>query len=138
MKDSKCEGCADGLESMFAHQDELMKLHGWMIHYVTPDEEYPYRANIHTHGFRENYRHPDIQICVLLSPDAVQGILNTVADRIKAGERFRANRKYNNIIEKFPVLMCSATEGGREVLRIVFPDKNGSFNTEFSKAQTAD
>ena len=138
MKDNKCEGCKDGIESMLEHQDELIKKHGWMIHYVTPDEEYPFGTNIHTHGFKKSFDHIDIQICVPLSPDAVQGILNTVAARIKAGEIFKANRKYNNIIEKFPVQMRTVKEGGREVLRMVFPDKNGSFDSEFSKTQTSD
>lgn len=138
MKDNKCKGCKDGLESMLANQDELMKKYGWMIHYVTPDEEYPYGANIHTHGFKESFGHPDIQICAPLSPDVVQGILNTIAGSIKAGKIFKANRKYNNIIEKFPVLMRSTREGGRGVLRMVFPDKNGNFNSVFSKAQAAD
>ena len=59
---------------MLARQEELMKQHGWMIHYVMPDEEYPYWANIHTHGFREKIGHADIQICVPLTPDAVKGI----------------------------------------------------------------
>ncbi|MGP8216758.1 MAG: DUF4262 domain-containing protein [Bacteroidia bacterium] len=138
MGDNKCEGCKNGLEAMHAHHDELMKKYGWMVHFVTPDDDYPFNVNIHTHGFPEKFKHRDIQICLPISPDNAQGIMNNIAGLLKEGKVFKANKKYKGIIERFPVLMRPAKENGREVLRMVFPDKHGSFNTEFTKSQMKD
>ena len=135
MNDNECEGCKNGLEAMHAHHDELMKRYGWMVHFNTPDEDYPFSVNIHTHGFPEKFKHLDMQICLPLSPENAQGIMNNIARLLGEGKKFRTNKKSNDIIEKFPVLMLSAMEDGRKVLRVIFPDKHGRFDTEFSKSQ---
>ncbi|MGP8214267.1 MAG: DUF4262 domain-containing protein [Bacteroidia bacterium] len=138
MNDCQCEGCKNGLEAMHARHDELMKKFGWMVHYITPDENYPFGVNIHTHGFPEKFKHPDVQICLPLSPENAQGIMNNIGRLLEGGKKFKAKRKYNDIIERFPVLMLPATEDDRKVLRVVFPDKHGRFDTEFSKSQMKD
>jgi hypothetical protein len=138
MENNECEGCKNGLEAMHVRHDELMKKYGWMVHFVTPDDDYPFNVNIHTHGFTEKFKHMDIQICAPISPAIAQGIMNNIAKRIEEGNKFKENKKYKDIIERFPVLMCHATENGREVLRIVFPDKHGSFDGEFTKKQMKD
>ena len=138
MSTSECEGCKNGLEAMHAHHDEIMKKYGWMVHFVTPDNDYPFNVNIHTHGYPEKYKHPDMQICAPISPEIAQAIMHTITKRLEKGKVFKANKKYKNIIEGFTVLIHSATENGRDVLRIVFPDKHGSFDSEFSKSQIKD
>jgi len=138
MKDNECEGCKNGLEAMHTRHDELMKKYGWMVHYVTPDDAYPFNVNIHTHGFPDKFKHPDMQICLSLSPDIAQGIMNNIARLLEKGKVFKANKKYKGIIEKFTVLMHPAKEDGRKILRMVFPDKYGSFDGEFSKKQMKD
>lgn len=138
MSDNECEGCKKGLEAMHARHDALMKKYGWMVHFVTPDDDYPFNINIHTHGFPEKFNHPDIQICVPIRPDTAQGILHNIAKMLEKGKVFKVNKKYKNIIESFSVLICPAKENSREVLRIVFPDKQGSFDSEFSKSQIKD
>jgi len=135
MSDTKCEGCENGLEYMLAMQDELMKKYGWIVHFVTPDERYPFNVNIHTHGFPEKFKHPDMQICAPLNHETAQGIMNNLAKRLETGEVFKPGKKYKNIVERFSVLIFPAKEDGREVLRVIFPDKDGSFNTKFSKYQ---
>jgi hypothetical protein len=138
MNEHECEGCKNGLEAMHAHHDELMKKCGWMVHFVTPDEDYPFNVNIHTHGFPEKFKHLDMQICLLISPDNAQGIMNNIARLLAEGKTFKANMKYKGIIERFPVLIHPAMEDGRKILRMVFPDKHGSFSTKFSKTQMKD
>ena len=138
MSDNECEGCKNGLEAMHKRHDELMKKYGWTVHFVTPDDDYPFSVNIHTHGFSEEFKHPDMQICLSLSPDNAQGIMNNIARLLGDGKVFKANKKYKGIIERFPVLMLPAMEDGRKVLRMVFPDKQGSFDGEFSKKQMKD
>ncbi len=135
MSDNECEGCKNGLEAMHARHDKLMKKYGWMVHFVTPDDDYPFNINIHTHGFPEKYKHPDMQICAPISPDNAQAIMYNIVRKLEKGKIFKANKKYKNIIEGFAVHIHPATEDGREVLRIVFPDKHGSFDSEFSKSQ---
>ncbi|MGP8216766.1 MAG: DUF4262 domain-containing protein [Bacteroidia bacterium] len=138
MSDNECEGYKNGLEAMHKRHDELLKKYGWMVHFVTPDDDYPFKINIHTHGFPEKFNHPDMQICLPLSPDYAQGIMHNIARKLEKGKVFKANKKYKNIIEGFAVLIHPATEDGREVLRIVFPDKHGSFDSQFSESQLKD
>lgn len=123
---------------MLAMQDELMKKYGWIVHFVAQDGSYPYNVNIHTHGFPEKFKHPDMQICAPISQETAQGIMNNLAKRLEKGNVFKSGKKYKNIIEGFLVLILSAKEDGREVLRIVFPDRDGSFDTEFAKSQIKD
>jgi hypothetical protein len=115
-----------------------MKKYGWVVHFVTPDKSYPFNINIHTHGFPEKFGHQDIQICAPLSQNIAQGIMHNFAQWLEEGKAFKSGKKYRNIIEGFPVLMLPAMEEGREVLRVIFPDKDGSFETEFSKKQMKD
>jgi hypothetical protein len=138
MNEHECEGCKNGMEVIHAYHDELMEQYGWMIHFVMPDEDYPFNVNIHTHGFPEKFKHLDMQICLPINPDNTQGIMNNIARLLNEGKAFKANKKYKDIIERFPVLMIPATENGRKVLRLVFPDKHGSFDGEFSKTQMKD
>ncbi|MGP8215550.1 MAG: DUF4262 domain-containing protein [Bacteroidia bacterium] len=138
MSDCKCEGCGNGLNAVLSKQNELMKKYGWLMHFVIRDEQCPFGINIHTHGFPEKFNHPDMQICAPISPGAAQGIMNNIVRRLQKQEVFKANKKYKNIIEGFPVLIRSAREDDREVLRIVLPDRHGHFNSDFSKSQVKD
>jgi len=138
MNEHKCEGCEKGIESVLTKQNELMKKYGWVMHFVIPDEQYPFKVNIHTHGFPEKFNQPNMQICAPISPGTAQGIMNTIVKRLQKEVVFKANKQYKDIIERFPVLIRSAREDERVVLRIVLPDKNGSFDTQFSKSQIKD
>jgi len=126
------------MDALLARQNELLKKHGWFLHFVLPDEQYPFKINIHTHGFPEKFNHLDVQICAPLSPGTAQGIMNAIVKKIQKGKVFKANTQYNGIIERFPVLIRAAREDEREVLRIVLPDKCGSFDSGFSKSQIKD
>jgi len=138
MSDNECEGCKNGLEDMRTKQDELMKKYGWIVHYIISDADYPFSVNVHTHGFPSKFKHPDMQLCVPISQENAQGIMWNLAKRLETGDTFQPNEKYNDIIEGFPVLICHAMENSRDILRVVFPDKNGRFDTEFSLTQIKD
>lgn len=133
-----CYACKNGMEAFKKHQDEMMKKFGWVIHYVSPvpgDD----RFNVHTHGVLEKYNHPDIQIMAKgLKPEISADIIHDVVARIKDGEKFTPGGKYDKIIKNLDVKFESAMEGGRTVLRVIFPDKDNKFAGDFYESQTKD
>jgi len=58
-------------------------------------------------------------------------ITRAVFDKtFKAGEKFKAGDLVEKVIKDLPVMFVTAHEGGRQLLRIIFPDKNGKFPNE--------
>ena len=110
-----------------------MLKHGWIAELVADDSDSPTGFNLHTHGLRENYSHPDFQIVVPLPDKVGHALLVTLAERVKAGERFEAGQKVADVIEgggrlegqELLVKMVEATECGRPVLRVILPDPRG-------------
>jgi hypothetical protein len=98
---------------------------GWCGHYVFDDVDSPTGLNIHTHGLRESYGHPDLQIVLPLSERVAHGIMINLADEVKAGRRFAPGGVASGIIEGYDLSFATATECGREVLRVIIPDPDG-------------
>lgn len=116
---------------------ENIKKYGWQGHYVaatgSPDEPDDLRegyVNYHTHGLPESLGQPDLQIVIPLPPELAHQLFWTFVDRMKAGETFVADQKVEKIIQDYPLLLKAAKECGRDVLRVVFPDKAGRFPGE--------
>ena len=126
-----CDCCAFGVDDLMAclmaWEKEMMKKHGWYIHFVF-DDDTPFNTNIHTHGLVETYKHRDVQICAPLSQETAQAILAGLVQRIKAGDKFAAGEKVFELIQNYPVTFIKATENDREVLRIIFPDETGNLD----------
>ena len=122
-----CDCCAFGVEEMKEWEKEMMKKHGWFIHFVF-DDATPFNTNIHTHGLVVTYKHKDVQICAPLSAETAQAILAGLVRRIKAGEKFSAGDKVYELIGNYAVTFIEAKEHDREVLRIIFPDQAGVLN----------
>lgn len=134
----ECYVCKNGMDEFKKHQDDLMSKHGWIIHFVSPKSG-DNRFNVHTHGLLEKYNHPDIQIMAGgLNPETANVIIHDIVDRIKDGERFKTGERYDKIIKNLDVKFESAVEGGRPVLRVIFPDKNNEFAGEFYESQIRD
>jgi hypothetical protein len=98
---------------------------GWCGHYVFDDVDSPTGLNIHTHGLRESYGHPDLQIVLPLAEWVAHAILINLAAEIKAGRRFAPGDVACGIIEGYFVGFAAATECGREVLRVIIPGPDG-------------
>ena len=74
-----------------------MKKVNWIIHLVNDvycdmcensmDEFLPYACNAHTHGMQQ-YQHPDFQLVLMLPPEEIGRILNTLGMRVQRGESF--------------------------------------------------
>lgn len=134
----ECESCRDGIEAVQEKEKRLLKDPGWITHFVgdaTP--------NIHTHGLVEKFGHPDFQICVGMPPKHAHTFFTIAIENIKLGASYEANQRYDDIISpapdyagmKYEVLFLEAEEGGRKVLRMIFPEKDGSFIGKMSDGQ---
>jgi hypothetical protein len=116
-----------------------MQKHGWFADLVEQDPDSPTGFNLHTHGLQENHHHPDFQIVVPLPAKVGHALLITLADRVKAGERFAAGQKIDGVIEGAGELvkLVVATEGDRRVLRVILPDPAGKLELGEINAQNA-
>lgn len=117
------------LEVMHDDQIEMMKKHGWIVHFVfeTRDCEFDGMANIHTHGMAQNFNHPDLQIVLPIDPQTAHMLLIEIVEQVKQGRVFEANQRYGKIIKDFDILFIEAKEGERTVLRVILPDSQGKF-----------
>lgn len=86
----------------------------------------PYLCNAHTHGM-EKYGHMDFQMVLRTSEDEIARILNTLGLRVQAGERFHAGDFVSGIYEDCDVRLDAFEETGRQLLRVVIPDKYNVF-----------
>lgn len=127
---ARCDMCDDP-EGTLKDSAEMMKKYGWIVHFVTECDDYPYDVNIHTHGLAENFNHPDLQVVLNLDTQIVHDILCDTVVRIKAGERFEPGRTYERIVDNgLRVKFIEAEESGQKILRMIFPDENGRSDIE--------
>ena len=109
----------------------------WIIHLVangavckdcgkTETDFLPYLCNAHTHGL-EKYGHQDFQLVLHFPHEEIMRILNTMGLRVQAGERFKAGDLVAGIYEDCNVRLDEFEETGRNVLRVVIPDKYNRF-----------
>ena len=123
-KGQKCFLCDGGTKKDLAEwQDKNMEKYGFYMHFV-PDGHF---INAHTHGFDKTWGHLDFQIVLPLEQKLISSFFWTFADRVKAGEKFEADTSVDKVIKNMPVRLTRAHENDRDVLRIIFPDKNGKF-----------
>lgn len=86
----------------------------------------PYACNAHTHGM-DKYGHPDFQLVLKYHPQEIMRILNLMGLRVQSGEKFRAGDYVKGIYEDCDVRLDEFEEEGRQVLRVIVPDKYGHF-----------
>lgn len=117
---------ADRMALTARWQKARLKEFGWVGDFVSGDPSMPYGLNIHTHGLRESFDHYDIQIVAQLPPDLFNQLLSNAVDRIKDGIVFVPGIEYDGLIGGgYKVCFVVATEGNREVLRMILPGKDG-------------
>ena len=109
----------------------------WIVHYVSnnvccdecgkrEDSFLPCLCNAHTHGMKK-YNHLDFQIVLDLGAQEVCRILNELGRRVRAGHRFTAGEMIPGVYEDCDVRLDIAEETGREVYRVIIPDRNYLF-----------
>lgn len=108
----------------------------WIIHLVangaceecgTVESSFlPYLCNAHTHGMNK-YGHMDFQMVLRVNNQEIARILNTLGLRVQAGERFKAGDYVSGIYEDCDIRLDAFAETGRQVLRVIIPDKYNIF-----------
>jgi len=114
-------------EDYYAWEAEQIEKHGWYIHFVG-DEQSATRTNIHTHGLPAKYGHLDLQLVVPLPPKVARGVFWSVVDKIAAGTVFSPGDRASEIVKGYDVKFVKAQECGRDLLRIILPDKDGGLD----------
>jgi hypothetical protein len=111
------------IELFRAHEDSMIAEHGWMAHYV-PD--IPGKCiNYHTHGMRENYNHMDFQVVFPLDPKLIHTLIAQLHEIVKNGGVIPVETRYDKVLGGgFDVYFQVFQEAGRNVLRMILPDKN--------------
>lgn len=113
-------------EQFDANAKKQMEKHGWFAHYVFDDPATPYGVNAHTHGLPMTFKHPDIQIVMPLPPELVHCVFSSAIELIKGGVRFEhLSPSHAGILKSYLVRFIKAQESGRDVLRMILPDKHG-------------
>lgn len=140
-----CDLCREGLEAVKQREQAALLNYGWYIHAITKAPEFPFGKNYHTHGLPESHGHMDLQICCAIPPNKAADIFHTVIQKyIKNGKRLEVGKTYGELIAPsdpillgmtFDVLILEASEGNRQVLRLIFPGRIGEFDGELSLAQ---
>ena len=102
----------------------------WIIHIVANStcrlfserESYkPHLCNIHTHGMREVYNHPEFQIVLDIDYNIAMYILNMLGLMVQEGRRFKAGEAVSGI-GICDLYLYEATENDKPVLRVILPD----------------
>jgi hypothetical protein len=136
----KCECCecnGGSMEDFRRKEEEILAKYGWCAHYVFDDDTMPMGSNYHTHGFAENLGHPDFQCVLRIDPQLLHGILTSIAEQVKKGRKFEAGMRYDRVLKDMDVTFINAREGGRKVLRLIIPDKNGELDADKMEAAFA-
>jgi hypothetical protein len=110
-------------------ENEQVNKHGFYIHYVPENQN---TVNIHTHGVSATYNHSDFQIVLPLQKEVAATILQDVISLVKEGSSFEKEGVYNNILDNCPVYLKKTVEGGRKIMRLIFPDSKGQFQENSS------
>lgn len=113
---------------MLQWQQQMLEKHGWFIHGVIDATNTPNNTNYHTHGLRESFDHPDLQLCLPLRQGDAHTILHILVNAIKTGQRFLPEKEYSGVLANGYLLhFMPACESGRKVLRALIPDPSGGY-----------
>ena len=126
----KCAVEEHGLEWVEEREREAILKHGWYAHWVFDDPKCPFEVNFHTHGV-ESYGHRNLQLCMKMNPQVVMSFFHIIIDRIKKGEEFLPDVDYPDIAAGgYMVRFIETKECGRDMLRIIIPAKDGTYDKE--------
>jgi hypothetical protein len=115
----------EAMDEIRRRQAAMVAEHGWVCHIVPDDPDVPTGYNAHTHSLLEFFGHPDFQLILPLPIATAHQILANLVDEVKAGRVFSAGTTASGIIRDFDVGFADATEGGRDILRVIVPDPEG-------------
>jgi hypothetical protein len=118
-------------EDMLYWQRKALEKYGFYVEYVSDDPDAPNRFNCHTHGIEQSFGHPDFQICLPASQDSAMAIFHALVRDVKTGTQYQVGKKYPDILGNGYLLeFIKAKECGRDVLRLLIPNKYGKYEGE--------
>lgn len=126
--------------------EQLVATHGWAVQGVFADPAEGVPTFSYTVGLYRTHKHPEL-VVFGVPPEIAKTILNRVAFRFaKDGEVIVPGARYDEILEKFPVVFVTAGQDGvashlyayewfykgqtPPVLQMVWPDTAGRFPWE--------
>ena len=92
-------------------------------------DEKPYQlylCNAYTHGM-ENYEHLGFQMVLNPPPEHIAYLLNALRKRVQNGKVFRDGDMVSGLYEAYDIRLKKSGETGRDVLRLIIPDKYNRF-----------
>ncbi|MEK5036187.1 DUF4262 domain-containing protein [Paenibacillus sp. FSL R7-0302] len=97
---------------------------GWHAN-VVPSSQYDgIHANYNTNGVKESFGHLDFQVILPIEPKQTHAVIISLIESIKQGKVYEEGVLYDGIIG-FPMGFKRFVECGREVLRLMIPDRLG-------------
>lgn len=115
------------IESLLREREgfELTATHDYVVHYV--GDCYEHLPSIHTHGFRELYNQPNIEITISLTLHVAEGIFDLINKMYSDGKTIEPYKYYRDIIKNYSVMFVEAMDitTGEKTLRLLLPDVNG-------------
>jgi len=116
-------------------QEEQVARYGFWIDLVIDGGPAPGLVNIHTHGLKQTFGFPDVQIVINIGQRNAMGILHHIASKYRIAATENIGQPYvpgvvYADIATMPTCFVEATECDRPVLRLVVPDKNGSLDKD--------
>jgi len=130
-----CAICRMGEEKYRQWEQECLEKTGWLAHSVVDDVKTPLGVNFHTHGIKENFNHTDFQIVLPLRPEIAHSFFNLLVEEIKNGKTFEAGKEYDNLTIGYITRFINAKECGRDVLRMLICNPEGTYEGEMYEAQ---
>lgn len=106
---------------------DMLKTYGWYVHIVQLETN-PNLANAHTHGIFESFGHLDFQIALSLPKNVYSYIFAELVERINDDKIFTDGMIVDDLLEKYNVKFLKYTESGRDVMRIIIPDRKGNLD----------
>lgn len=129
------------MEKNFKNKEDIVEWHktkiaetGWVAHLVIG-------KGSHTHGLKEHFGIPDLEIAVELPKETTGLILSNVIEFLCKKE-YELNTNIPNILQDMDVMLITSPEDENN-LRIILPDVNGcleenkmvnGFGTQFKKS----
>ena len=130
-KECKCSICENGPEATSKFEQEMMAKYGWYVHMVQ-DPNYPLGINYHTHGLDHTYKVMDIQIVYPLPSDIAMNLFHECVGYIDHHGFIEENVGIDKIIRNYKCKFLKVQESGRDVLRMIIPDKDGNLGLDAS------
>jgi hypothetical protein len=128
--DVPCAYC-DNMEAALAKEKECMERDGFYAHLIADATDCPLGFNAHTHGLLKTWRHRELQIVFPVSPKVAMALFWNCVDKIKLGKKFKNGSVVSDIAGNgYKVKFIKAKESGRDVLRMILPDKAGNLDVD--------